>query len=580
MLTPSPVLDRKANEPKYKCRCGNLFADREPFRTHIIQCKAEFSSRYYVCVCQRVYSLHSEIVNHFLKCQYRPPRNKVERKHHSLPNRQPRNSRDPISATYVPKGSPILMIGSGPQQGALRRDYKSPLGLTVDCAKEPRALPGAQYSVESDLSLRTSLSMLSISEECIDYGDSDFFSMSSSSEESSFRKSDDPFSPHFDASLRKALLAFSTWKKFQEPAKSNQSSARNTTANTPRSGDSEGQTSQESRSRSRDQSAIDEDDNSVCLARKRRRQTAEGQRMTFACPFWKRDTSENKHCHRYTLSRIRDVKQHLHRCHKAPWYCYRCGESFLNEETQIRHIRADPPCQISRNVVANGLSETQLKDLRKKSDPALTEEKQWYAIWNIVFPGDPQPSSPYIDSELSEDLSRFREFWQSPGADILSGLIESSGLHDMSQEERQQRSQAILRGCLDALFEGWRAIRDTSVAEIQQSSFPPGGRARSMHPAAANHLVSESADYFGLESGIYLPQSRETRITNLNEEPIEEDLAEYVRLGTASTGESLSAYSAISLEELRSDELSWSPRCPTYPSSYSRDYASYDSSGQ
>ena len=121
VLTPSPVLDRKANEPKYKCRCGNLFADREPFRTHIIQCKAEFSSRYYVCVCQRVYSLHSEIVNHFLKCQYRPPRNKVERKHHSLPNRQPRNSRDPISATYVPKGSPILMIGSGPQQGALRR---------------------------------------------------------------------------------------------------------------------------------------------------------------------------------------------------------------------------------------------------------------------------------------------------------------------------------------------------------------------------------------------------------------------------------------------------------------------------
>ena len=94
----------------------------------------------------------------------------------------------------------------------------------------------------------------------------------------------------------------------------------------------------------------------------------------------------------------------------------------------------------------------------------------------------------------------------------------------MSQEERRQHSQAILRGCLDALFEGWRAIRDTSVAEIQLSSFPPGGRARSMHPAAETHLVSESADYFGLESRIYLPQSRDTRIANINEQPIEEDL--------------------------------------------------------
>ena len=73
-----------------------------------------------------------------------------------------------------------------------------------------------------------------------------------------------------------------------------------------------------------------------------------------------------------------------------------------------------------------GITHSQKVKLSKKSNPALTEEGQWFMIWDTLFPKVERPFSAYIDSELSADLCLFREHWQNSGQEILLDVLKSS----------------------------------------------------------------------------------------------------------------------------------------------------------
>jgi hypothetical protein len=82
----------------------------------------------------------------------------------------------------------------------------------------------------------------------------------------------------------------------------------------------------------------------------------------------------------------------------------RCGDLFVNEQSLRSHTRAELPCAV-RNFHSDGLSQTQIDALSRRADHRLGRAEQWLATWDIVFPEVPRPSSPYMDAELSEDLS-------------------------------------------------------------------------------------------------------------------------------------------------------------------------------
>lgn len=260
--------------------------------------------------------------------------------------------------------------------------------------------------------------------------------------------------------------------------------------------------------------------------------------MALACPFWKRDSEVHRKCYRYALSRIRDVKQHLHRCHITPWRCVRCGETFSNEETRNNHWRAEPVCQI-REVVTHDLSETQLKALAKKSNPKLTEEDQWFIIWDIVFPEITRPSSPYIDSELSEDLSQFREFWQNHGPDILTRTVDLSSLHDMSEEQKQQYLRTVLKACFEVIFNNWLSSRDSSeiAAELEAPSSSYSNTERDNTYSPPLEALGTSEDIGRRREGDQTWQQQSESIsTALGPERVEENMTWFETWGTTEHG--------------------------------------------
>lgn len=180
---------------------------------------------------------------------------------------------------------------------------------------------------------------------------------------------------------------------------------------------------------------------------------ADSPSRLLACPFWKEDSSHWKECFRYKLKRIRDVKQHLRRSHCRS-YCVRCGAEFENAGELDLHYKRDQPCD---KVVfqAKWLSELQQKALReRRANPKLSLESQWYTIWDIVFPETPRPSSPYVDSTISEDLSSFLEFFNQRGSDIIRETGESLGFHPGLMQERQ-----LLQTFVARIYDRWASPR-------------------------------------------------------------------------------------------------------------------------
>ncbi len=66
---------------------------------------------------------------------------------------------------------------------------------------------------------------------------------------------------------------------------------------------------------------------------------ANDRRLWLACPYAKRDPVRYRDCHRYFLGRVRDVKQHLTRCHRRPM-CPMCSMTFEDEDVKNEHIKA------------------------------------------------------------------------------------------------------------------------------------------------------------------------------------------------------------------------------------------------
>ena len=165
--------------------------------------------------------------------------------------------------------------------------------------------------------------------------------------------------------------------------------------------------------------------------------------------------------YRHRLTKIWYVKQHLSRHHRLPVYCVICMETFNTEEVRDVHLRSRS-CEERPMREWEGISEAQKRQLQQRVPPRMTEDEQWYTIFGILFPGLPRPQSPYVDSELSEDLSSFQDFATSQGPAVLRDFLRFHG-HGVFAENQEADLAAFcdrtLAGGLQAIFERYLEAR-------------------------------------------------------------------------------------------------------------------------
>ncbi|OHE91970.1 hypothetical protein CORC01_12758 [Colletotrichum orchidophilum] len=132
------------------------------------------------------------------------------------------------------------------------------------------------------------------------------------------------------------------------------------------------------------------------------RTKARSKGKLFACHFYANDTVTHSGCRHYKFEHVKDIKRHFtvksRGNHRQPIHCVICFSLFDTSDELGDHLR-EQGCQRGVCTFDNsGLNEDQIGRIRdlKMSDHE-NEKEFWYAIWDIVFPGQQRPFSPYLD---------------------------------------------------------------------------------------------------------------------------------------------------------------------------------------
>lgn len=131
-----------------------------------------------------------------------------------------------------------------------------------------------------------------------------------------------------------------------------------------------------------------------------------GTARTFACHFYLHDRIGHSACLNVRLARLSDVRQHLlERTHKQIVHCPVCGTSFPGRLTEARrqrdaHVQAATCERSSSPFNYPGITEDedrQIREIARNTRTAdYTEHRRWFMIWDVLFPGEQRPASPFL----------------------------------------------------------------------------------------------------------------------------------------------------------------------------------------
>jgi hypothetical protein len=92
------------------------------------------------------------------------------------------------------------------------------------------------------------------------------------------------------------------------------------------------------------------------------------------------------------------------------------------------HVR-HPGCTTSDPASRlEGVTRQQSRDLSHKALARSSESECWFAIWDILFDGQPRPASPYMDMEISAELYTYREVLANRGPAVLREELDRAGI--------------------------------------------------------------------------------------------------------------------------------------------------------
>lgn len=234
----------------------------------------------------------------------------------------------------------------------------------------------------------------------------------------------------------------------------------------------------------------DDDDNIPPPPKRSKRIPSPNTTRLLACPFWKADSHHHIACYPKVLTRLGDVKLHLRRNHYySRFSCPRCAAAFPSAPALRQHV-SNPAgwfCTPSSSSNQLGpLSPEQLLEISCRSDRKLSEEDQWFALWDLVFPGRPRPRSAYREVGFSEELGSFREFCATHSGEVLDAaaldVIATGRWPGFALLEGEERRE-ILAWCVgegvEISFMAWRAERTAATAGMGMGSGSSRGGAMS-----------------------------------------------------------------------------------------------------
>lgn len=197
-----------------------------------------------------------------------------------------------------------------------------------------------------------------------------------------------------------------------------------------------------------------EDDDDTGPRRHKRPKRAEEEsteHQSFACPFSKKSPARYRRCYRYDLKRVRDVKQHLRRCHRRAIYCPVCSETFPSEEARDTHVRRRN-CLENASMTVDGINDLQAQKLNGKCSSKTSAEQQWFHVFDICFPGHDPPRSPYVDRLLSAELQSFRDYASAEGPSIM--MEQLRGVRIWNEQDSAFLRQVLSDG-LERIADRW-----------------------------------------------------------------------------------------------------------------------------
>lgn len=214
----------------------------------------------------------------------------------------------------------------------------------------------------------------------------------------------------------------------------------------------------------------------------------------YACPYCKFDKSryselnmqekQYRGCSSGYWPDISRLKQHLYRVHCRRLHCLRCWNKFETKQLLEHHMREVNGCSLAECPCPEKFDEAQYNDIRRKR-PASSPEQVWYTIFSILFPGQPQPASPYADNVKAQPLSI-----SIPGAhppqdamDVLSEAFESRlNQHGDAPEQAWLR----LPGAREFIREQLRASMSDVLLRLGNANSPSiGGPSLDISPSSA-----------------------------------------------------------------------------------------------
>jgi hypothetical protein len=212
------------------------------------------------------------------------------------------------------------------------------------------------------------------------------------------------------------------------------------------------------------------------------------------------------------MTRIRDVKQHISRCHRCPIHCPRCGNIFADVASRDSHIRDENCDRSSADIKIEGVPERVIQALRSRAHRSQTDEAQWFSMWDILFPCAPRPRSPYVTKDFESGLAMVHEYWQTHRDSLVSEVWELAGpiVHDEDGCNNMDASAAAPRQ------PGLVALMDLAIQTLL-ARVRVSGQSGIGTTSSPNH--SSPAATMGMQSPHGMCPLPATTYTNLNAPP-------------------------------------------------------------
>lgn len=276
------------------------------------------------------------------------------------------------------------------------------------------------------------------------------------------------------------LKAFNSFRTHQQAGQASQGSPPAGTPSSQRSRGTAGNKRKLSRQQKGDDGQDDNsnsDDEGSSRGKPRSRTSPTATEQHWACPFCKWKPLSYQACYAYVLKDISRVKQHLRRRHRIPIHCAICFESFSSEDKRDVHLRARC-CQAPADGQAKtfeGVTREQQEMLERRVDKSKTKSDQWYSIYGILFPGEPFPKSPFVDSEVSTHLSAFQQFLADEGMQMVRDMAaQRMPIHlQPLQADVIAFSETLFQHAVPALVQQFETSKGKAKAGAEPDSSPP-----------------------------------------------------------------------------------------------------------